>query len=196
MLTREEVEEVKKIEGKARTVTLRTDAAFIIRQKGKEGLSKLEDRLRSFGYPVNYDKIQALEWCPMGLRVLSLLAIKDAFNWGDDEIRAMGFAAPTYSFVARVFMKAIGSPKLAISRAPTYWASHYDIGKVEVEFHGEGKSVSLLVKDFGVHPVLCKHVEGYLERVIQFVVPSQKVTVSETKCIFKGNPYHQYDARW
>ena len=132
----------------------------------------------------------------MKLRVLSLLAIKNVFNWGDDEIRAMGYAAPMHSLVARLFMKALGSPKLAISQAPKYWASHYDVGKVEVEFHKEGNGVSLFVKDFRVHPVLCKHVEGYLERVIQLVVPSQKVTVSETRCIFRGDAYHQYDALW
>ncbi|MFH0769111.1 MAG: hypothetical protein V1932_06060 [Chloroflexota bacterium] len=196
MLTPREVEEVKKIEGKARTVTLRTDAAFVTRWKGQGELQKIEDRLRGFGYPISYEKTKALEWCPMRLRVLSLLVIKDMFNWGDDEVRAMGYAAPMYSFVARLFMKAIGSPKLAISRAPVYWASHYDVGKVEVKYPDEGKGVSLFVKDFKVHPVLCKHVEGYLERVIQFVLPSQKVTVSETRCIFRGDTYHQYDALW
>ncbi len=196
MLTPRKVEEVKKIKGKARTVTLRTDAAFVTRRKGQEELQKIEGRLRGFGYPINYEKTKALEWCPMGLRVLSLLVIKDAFNWGDDEVRAMGYAAPMYSFVARLFMKAVGSPKLAISRAPVYFASHFDVGRVEVEYPNEGKGVSLLVKDFRVHPVLCKHVEGYLERVIQFVVPSKKVTVSETKCMFRGDAYHRYDALW
>ncbi len=196
MLTKEEIQEVMRIEGQARTVALQTDASFIMKRKGQEELKKVEDRLRCLGYPINYESAKALEWCPIGLRVLSLLAIKEVFNWDDTDVRAMGYAAPTNSFVARLFMKALGSAKLAISRTPIYWASHYDVGKVEVEFHNEERLVSLLIKDFRVHPVLCKLVEGYMERAIQFALPSQKVTVSETKCIFRGDAYHQYDARW
>ena len=118
MLTLEEIEEVMRIEGKARTVALRTDAAFITKCVGKEGLKMVEDRLQNLGYPISYEEMRALDWCPMGLRVLSLLVIKDVFNWGDENIRAIGYAAPIYSFVARLFMKALASPKLAISRAP------------------------------------------------------------------------------
>jgi hypothetical protein len=195
MLTRAEAEEVMRIEGRARTVTLRTDAAFVKRWKGEKELRRLEDRLQYMGYPISYEKMRALDWCPIGLRVLSLLAIKDTFNWGDEEIRSMGYTAPIYSFVARLFMKAITSPKLAIRPAPVYWTTHYDVGKVEVEFQGE-EHATLFIREFSGHPVLCRHVEGYIERVIQFVLPHRKVSAVETRCVFKGDTHHQYDLVW
>ncbi len=196
MLTRDEVEEVMKIEGNVRTATLRTDLAYIKRWEGKEGLNRVEDKLQALGYPIRYEETRALDWCPIGRRVLSLLVIRDVFNWDDENIRAMGFAAPLYSFVARLFMKALASPKQTISRAPDYWASHFNVGKVEVEFHEKEKYICLFVKGFEGHPLLCKHMEGYLERVVQFVLPHQKVSVIETRCVFGGHAHHQYNLLW
>jgi len=140
--------------------------------------------------------MRALDWCPLGLRILSLLVIKDTFQWGDDGVRAMGYAAPAHSFITKLFMRALASPKAAFSRAPVYWSSHYSEGKMEVEFHDDLSLITFVVSDFGGHPVLCKHIEGYLERAGQFVMPKHKVRLREVKCLFRGDAYHQYDLNW
>lgn len=196
MLTREEVEEVIQIEGKVRTVALQVDGTFVTRRRGKEALSELEDKMQSLGYPIKYQKMRAMGWCPLGVRVLSLLAIKDMFNWSDEEVRAMGYSAPAYSLVAKLFMKALASPKLAFSRAPDYWTTHYDVGELEMDFDERGRHINISIKEFKGHPILCKYLEGYLERAIQIVLARQKVSCVETKCVFRGDSYHKYYLSW
>lgn len=196
MLTKKEAEEIMHLEGEVRTVTLCTDAASVVRLKGKDGLNRVEAKLQSLGHPIDYGTMRAMDWRPLGLRVLSLLVIKDTFEWGDGEIRAMGYAALTYSLVTRLFMKTLASPDIAFGRAPIYWSSHFTSGKMEVEFVNGLNRVSFLIREFGGHPVLCKHIEGYLERAGQFIMPKHNVRLRETKCPFQGEPYHQYDLSW
>lgn len=196
MLDKREVVEVMQTAGEVRTATLQTDASYVVKITGKTGLREIEDNLRKLGHPIEYEKMRAMDWCPLGLRILSLLTIKDTFNWEDEEVRNMGYTAPAYSFITKMFMRALASPKAAFNRAPIYWSSHYSEGKIEVKVPDDTNYVEFAIRDFRGHPILCKHIEGYLERAGQFVLPKQKVSMRETKCIFRGDKYHQYELSW
>ena len=179
-----------------RMVALRTDGCYVLSREGKEGLKKVEAAMQDLGHPVSYEEIRAMEWCPLGLRVLSLLVIKDSLGWDEAGIKALGYAAITHSFVARLFMKALASPRLAISRAPEYWRSHYNVGRLEADFSKGERSVDLFIKDLGGHPLLCRYLEGYFERAIQFLLPKRKVGCVETECVFRGDAHHRFEVSW
>ncbi len=197
MLTKEDAEDIMKVEGKARGVCFQVDVEYIKKIGGKEGMNKVKKELQKLGYPIEYEKIKATEWRPLRLRILSLLVIKDVLNLSDEDIKTMGDIAPKFSLIAKLFMKALMSPQLAISDVPKYWKKHYTVGEVDVEeLNLEKKYMIVCVKDFKLHPVHCKYLEGYFGRLTKFLFPDEKVKAKETKCMFKGDAYHEYKVYW
>jgi hypothetical protein len=196
MLTRNEVEEVMRLEGRARGAAFQTDRLYLTKVRGEEGVHALEGKLQTLGYPIRYSTVKAMEWLPVGLRILSLLAIKDLFDWSNDEIKAMGNAAPAYSFIVKLFMKVLGSLELALTRVPDYWRSHYSVGVVEAELFAAEQRLVLTIKGFKGHPILCKYLEGYFERSLSAVCPRRKIEAVETECVYRGHVHHRYIISW
>ena len=107
MLTKEKANQLKSLEGECRGVAFKLDGEYVLKTRGEEGLKKLEDKLTSLGSPINYQEIQSMQFYPIGLRVISLLAARDVFGLEDKEIEAMGAEAPKRSIVIKLFLKYI-----------------------------------------------------------------------------------------
>jgi hypothetical protein len=194
------MEEIKKLiesRGKVRGVVFQTDAEYVRQKKGEEGLKALEKKTKELGYPIDYDRIKTMDWYSLGGRVVSLLAAKEVFNWGNKEIDDMGNSAPKYSFVVKMLLKYFLSLRRSLEEVPTYWAKHYTVGELEfIELDEEKKYYIIRLKNFKIHPILCTYLVGYFRRFSQYVIKSKKITVEETKCMFKGDPYHEFVGRW
>ena len=93
------------MDGRVRGVVFQTDASYVQRTQGTEGLERVEARLRELGHPVDYRRAKAMDWYPLGLRVLSLLAVRDTFDLSKEGIWTMGDAAPKFSFIVKVMMR-------------------------------------------------------------------------------------------
>ncbi len=198
-LTKEEIQRLIEIPGKARGQVFLTDWEYIREKKGKEGINLLKEKMGLLGNPMDYEKIKTFEWYPVGLRAVSLLVIKEVFGFGDREISEMGNLAPKHSFIVRLIMKHFLSVSKAFQESPHYWEKHYTIGKLEaVELNEREKYLILRLKDFKVHPVLCTYFfeDGYFLRIGQYVLKSPRVTSEETKCMFRGEPYHECLIKW
>ncbi len=197
MLTKEVANKIMKIEGKVRGVGFQTDAIYIRKKKGEVGLNEVKNQLKNLGYPIKYEEIKALEWHSEGLRIFSLLVVKDLFNWNTKDFKAMGDTAPIYSFLVKLMMKFFIALKMTFSNAPKYWRMHHSEGKLEIgEVNIERKYAIIYLKDFKTHPIYCNYLEGYFRRLVQFSLPKEKVEAKEIKCAFKGNPYHEYRIYW
>lgn len=197
MITRKEFGEIIKIDGKVRGSALKTDAAYIMSHKGEQGLQKIEEEFRRLGYPIEYRKFKDTGWYPLCLRILSLLIIKDTFKWSDEDLKIMGDTAPKYSFIVKFFMKFTGPPKEGMNSMPKYWKMHYTIGDIDtVEINEQKRFMKIRLKDFKTHPLLCRYLEGYFRRLLQFNFLEEKVDIEETKCMFRGDPYHEYKLYW
>jgi len=190
-----ELENLMKIKGEVKGVVFQTDADYILKKEGEQGLKKLEKRIKELGYPIDYRKGKALDLHPIGLRVISLLLIKDTFDWSDEEIRNMGYTAPTTSFIVKLLMKFFVSFMKFMSVVPGYWEKHYTAGNLEViNLNDKTKDATLHLKDIKIHPLFCLYLEGYFERMYQLVV-GKEGRCRETKCMLKGDPYHEYVLR-
>ncbi len=197
MITKNDADSIMKHQGMARGTTFQTDAAFIKRNHGEEGIHKIEEEFMKVGYPIDYEKINAMKWYPLGLRVLSLRVIKDVFNLGDEDLKAMGDSAPKYSFIVKLLMKFFVSPSETLKRAPEYWKKHYTVGTIEAAEFKEGeKHITLFVKDFKIDPVFCRYLEGYFRRLIQNLFPNKKVESKEIHCMYKDDTYHEFQMSW
>jgi len=190
-----ELENLMKLEGEARGAVFQTDAKYVLEKEGEEGLKKLEEGVKSLGYDIDYRTGKATDWHPVGLRIISLLLIKNTFGWSDEEIREMGKTAPKFSFIVKFIFKIFAPIKKLVKEIPGYWKEHYTIGELEVaKFDEQNKELTLHLKEIKAHPIFCLYLEGYYERVIMFV--EQNVTVRETRCMFKEDPYHEYFFTW
>lgn len=56
IISREIAKELMGIEGKVRGAVFKADVDFITKEKGREGLKKIEERMESLGYIFKYDE--------------------------------------------------------------------------------------------------------------------------------------------
>lgn len=197
-LTKEKAQKLMTIKGEVRGVVFKTDGDYILLKKGEEGLQKIEQELKELGYPIKYKEIKTMAFYPVGLRALSLLAIKKVFGFNDAEIEEMGSFATKTSLLIRLFTKYIFSPSSAFYRQGTeIWKRHWTVGQlIPAEFNEEKKYAVIQLKDFDLHPVYCCYLKGYLPRLIRAMIKTEKITCQETKCTFLGDDYHQFLIKW
>ena len=196
-MTKEEVDEIMKIPGNVRGEAILTDFKYVRYRKGGQGLKMLEEKLKELGWPIKLEDIRSMEWYPESLGILIILASKDLFNWTDKDILEIGHFAAKTSFFLRIMMRYFLSVSMTFRESPRYWKKNYDFGELEAsEFNEKEKYVVLQVKNFKFHPVMCIFFAGYFLQTAKFVIKSEKITIEETKCMFKGDPYHEYIIRW
>jgi len=143
-LTKEVAKKLIEIKGKAGGVTLKIDAEYILKEKGEEGLKKLEEELEKLGYPIKYKGIKTLGYYPAGLRALSLLVIKKVFNFDDEKIKEIGFFGTKISLIIKFFTRYVFSfQKVFFKEAPKIWREHWTIGEMApVELNEEKNTQS------------------------------------------------------
>ena len=177
-------------------MSLRVDWDFIIEKKGKQGLKKIEDKMEKLGYPLKHKDIKPMAFYPIGMAVISLLLIQETFNFNKKDIEEWGYAAVKFSFFVKIFMKYFGSLKSISSQVSNIWRKHYTIGDLEMpDFSKEKRYVILRLKNFKLHPIFCNIYLGYFSRVTKMVI-KQPAKCKETKCMFKGDPYHEFLITW
>ena len=93
--------------GEVRGAVLCTDSEYLQRHMGEATLRSVEEEAKNIGYPIEYDKINRMDWYPIGNRMVSLAAIKKTLDWGDQEMEAMGFLAPRYSIITKLMLNSI-----------------------------------------------------------------------------------------
>ena len=196
-LTKKITDELIKIKGEARGITFKTDADFILRKKGKPGLKKVEAELKNLGHALKYKEIESMNFYPIGLRILSLLAAQKALELSEQDIEQMGASAPKLSLVIKLFMKFFFSVEETMKQVPKMWEKHYTVGQLSAKIY-ENKQYGIVgLKGLAIHPIFCSYLKGYFSTVLQMVVKA-RVTSEEVKCPFKNaqDKYHEYLLKW
>jgi len=195
-LTKEFAQKLMKIKGECRGITLKVDWDYVLRKEGKEGLKRLEERLAELGYPLKYKEIRSMDFYPIGLDALSMLVIKELFHYNEKEIERMGASAVKFSLILKIFLKYFGSLSMMIEEAPKVWNKHYTIGRLEAsKINDKEGFLALKLFDFKVHPIFCIVFKGYFGQVGKMVL-GKEVNCVERKCMFLGDPYHEFLLKW
>jgi len=196
--TKEAAQRLSKISGEVRGVAFKTDMEFVLKEKGKGGLKKVEDELKRIGFPIKYEEIKVMDFYPIGLRVISLMAIKEVFNFDDEKIKNMGIYATKISLIVKLFVKYFFSIQRVFSKeAPKMWSKHYTISKLTpIELNEEKKFAVLQIEDLVLDPVFCVYLGGYFCGIIQMLIKTNKIDYQEIKCPFRGGKYHEYLLKW
>ena len=196
MLTKQEAENLMEIRGEVRGMTFKGDLDFVLEDKGKEGLKKVEAKMAELGFPLKYKEIRPMDFYPMGLSPISLLTIKEVFNFNKKDLERWGASVVKFSLFMKIFMKYFGSLKLIAGQISMIWRKHYTIGELEMpEFSEEKRYAILRLRDFKIHPTYCSIYIGYFSKTAEMVVKSP-VTCQETKCMFQGDKYHEFLLTW
>lgn len=191
----QEFQKLLQIPGQANGAVFQTDIEFIKYHKGEEGLSLIQTKAAELGLEIPYEKSNISTWHPVGLRAISLLIIKDVFNFSDHDIRQMGVFAPKFSATLKISLKFLISIKSFIDKTPWFWEKNYSVGKLEVlELDEEKKILKMALHNFKIHPILNPYFEGYFERTFQLMEPS--ATGKLTKSIYKGDEYDEFTYTW
>ncbi len=198
MLNKKDIEQILKIEGKTRGVVFQTDMEYVKQKKGQAGLDQLKKAAREMKCPLPYEEdIRATAWYPLSWRVLSLVLIKDVFDWGEKEIFEMGISAPKHSFVVKTLLRYFISIEKTFVESAKYWQEHYSIGNLSApEIDSKNGRLVIRITDFKVHPALCAYFKGYFKTIARLVVRSENIKIEESKCAFRGDPFCEYIIEW
>ena len=196
-ITKEIADKIMTIDGEVRGVVFKTDGKFIEEEKGLDGLKKLENKLKELGYPISYSNIHTMNFYPMGLRVLSLLAIHETFNFCDEDLTRMGAQSPKFSLIIKLFAKFFTSISKTINQASMMWKKHYTVGNLIAEANEDENWALIKLTDLKTHPLFEVYLEGYLKTIVQMIVRGQ-VHCRITKSPNKNNKdkYTEYKLTW
>jgi hypothetical protein len=201
------IEEIKKImetPGKIKGSAFKGELEYILEKKGEEGLKAVEKKTEKLGYPIKYKEIQETKWYPIGLKMISFYAFLTTFNWGEKELAEIAESSVKVSFIVRFFMRHFLSPEKIFKVAATrLWKRYFSVGSLEsadfynVEKKGAGGYGILRIKNFKLHPFYCLYLGLFFVGIAKLTDPRFKeVNIEETKCMFRGDPYHEYLLKW
>jgi uncharacterized protein YxjI len=196
----EDINKILNAEGEVRGVVFKTDRHFIIDKVGEEGLRKVEEELQKMNCPFNYDEgTDNMSFYPVGMRVLSLIAVSKALNLDREGVMKMGESAPKFSLMIKFFMRYFLSAEKIMEKAGEMWGKHYTVGKLEsVEMNIEENFLRARLYDIDLHPIFCDYLLGYFSSIIKMGVGKEgkEGKGEELKCIHRGDDYHEFTIKW
>jgi hypothetical protein len=193
-MKKEEADRLMKIKGKTKGSEFLTLKKYIKAKYGKEKVKELEKKMAELGYPLHFDEIRPAHWYPEALNDLAMIVAKETFNWKD--LFEFGYNSPIFSFGLKVLVKFLPLP-LFLKEFPKIWRKFVDVGTIEIpQFSEKEKYVIVRLKNYKFHPEMCRYFEGFFLRMSEYFIKSEKITIKETKCIHKDDPYHEFIVKW
>jgi hypothetical protein len=165
---------------------------------GNSGIRAIEGELAQAGVGLpDFAKLKDLEWISAKLPTIYMLAMAKVFGWSEKEVYEMGHEALTIHVALKFLLKYFSSPSATFSRAARRWQKSYSFGKMEiVDFDGTGRKVVVRLLDFKKHPITCVYLRGIFVKIVEIATGSERASIEETKCVFRGDPYHEYLITW
>jgi len=197
IITKEEADKLMAIPGNVKGAVILADLEYAHQRGGGKIIKEIKKRLKELGYPVDIEEIKPMEKYPEALSVLIILLIKEVLNLADEGIFEMGGASIKLSPFIKILTKYFVSPKKCFEQAPKYWEKYFDFGKIEpVEYNEKEGYTILRIIDYRFHPIICIFHKGYFTQVARIVTGKKVIKIEETKCVYRGDPYHEYFISW
>lgn len=192
-----EIERLMKNEGHVKGEIILTSLKYIKSRLGKEGLKKIEDRFKELGYSLYFQNIKPLHDYKEAYAVLIYLLSRDLFGWNDKDIWKMGESSAKMSFIAKVLLKYFISVNSLVEEMPNYWKKYHDFGEIKViDFNEKNKYIIFQLRGYDFHPLGCTYHLGYFFTVARFSIKGENISLNETKCVHKGDDFHEYKITW
>jgi hypothetical protein len=130
--------------------------------------------------------------------LISLFSIKKALDLTDEDFFQMGYHAQRVSPILKLLLKYFVSPGTVAKKAPEYWRKHWSVGEMELVLIDEENGRCILrLKNFKTHPLACAFLRGYILSALELTIGKDRnSTIEETKCMHKGDEYHEFLLKW
>ncbi len=195
-LNKKIADDVMSFKGEVRGVVFKTDEKFITIKGGEGKIKEIEDEIKSLGYSIDYSNINAMNFYPIGLRILSLLAISKIFKMEEKDVKEMGSFAPKFSLLIKFFIQYFVSIKKTFLQVSRMWEKHYTKGKITpIKINEKEKRAFIKLEGLDIHPVFYIYLAGYFSRIAETIVKSP-VQVEETEDSFENEKYHIFSLKW
>ncbi|MDD4990349.1 MAG: hypothetical protein PHW31_03505 [Candidatus Pacebacteria bacterium] len=174
-----------------------TYGIYIKKRLGEEGIKQIEDKLVEIGYPFCFQSVNSFEYYPLGYSALILVLLQELFNWTEKDIFEMGYTAPQYSLLIRIFMRYFLDLKKMAVEAQNNWKKHFTEGRIEFDLKEKEKYLIMRLSHQALHPLICVYAAGFFLRILKYVIKSSEVDIQEMHCAFKEKlPFHEYMIKW
>lgn len=196
-ITKKKAEELMSIKGEVRGIALKSHASFIIKEKGEEALKELQQEMKRLGCSLDHKKIESMKFYPVGIEALELFLIKEIFEFEDEKFEEIGAFGAKSSLIVRLFTKYLFSVKALAKHGSKIWSRYYTEGELEVrEMDPEKGRAVIQLRGFQVHRYHCLHVKGFLTSVLRMALGGKPLETEETKCMGRGDEYHEFVVTW
>jgi len=194
------IERLRKMEGKIRGCCLKSMVDFLMGSENKKFLPEIQNKLAEYGFEEDLREVKTLTWYPVSYIIASLFSFYEVLKWGEEEIKQAGRNCPKSSaqIVFRISTSIyVLSLKKAFTMLPSAWKKLVNFGSLKgFELNEKAKYLTARIRDFHVHPLYCKFIEGFGEGLGKVLIRSEKISCEERKCDFRGDPYHEFVVRW
>jgi len=195
-LTKQLADELMRMKGEVRGIAPKAHVQFVVEEKGEDVFKKVENKMAELGHPVDYKSLRPMSFYPIGIEAITLLIIKQLFNYDDKKFSEIGEYQSKISLIIKLFMKYFISIEIIAQKAPEMWRKYYTVGDLKVtELNEKEKYTVVEVKDFKMHEPHCQVLKGYFASVVKMVVKENTIC-NEVKCPFKGDDYHKFLVKW
>lgn len=196
-VTQKIVDKLKKIPGNVRGAVILENVGFLKRKAGDDAVKELEKKFEDFGIISSFKRIKPMQFYPEYYSVLVILLTAEILDLDEEGIFKMGQESLQHSFFMKLFMNYFVSVEKTFKEAPKYWRKHFDFGELEtVEFNGKKKYAIFRIKGYKFHPIMCIYHKGYFLKVAQIALGRKTANIEETRCMFKGDPFHEFKLTW
>jgi hypothetical protein len=193
---KEEIRVLMEKKGNVKGEAFKSHQAFIIYKEGENGFKKVQEKLIELGHPIDFENIEIYKMYSAPLALLVILVAKNLFNWDDETIKESGKFNLKNSFILKTFLKYFVSPQSIPRLIPNFWKKEYDFGSIESVQSEIDNQTIVRVRDYDLHPLNCLAFVGVGEEAFKYVLRGKKISVKETKCIHRGDDYHEYIVSW
>jgi len=161
----------------------------------KEVVFQIERKMADYGCPLKLGEVKTMDWYPITIEMAMFFALVEVLDWGEKEIKEFGKNFAKLSFIGRVMVRYFLVSKKTFAQTPKIWRKHMSSGELEVaEIDTEKNYVIFRLKYFDLHPLYCIFLSGIFEKMGTFFPKAEgkEILCEETKCSFRGGPYHEF----
>ncbi|MBD3208214.1 MAG: hypothetical protein GF370_02040 [Candidatus Nealsonbacteria bacterium] len=194
------IERLKKMEGQIRGCCLKTMVDFLLKTEDKKFLPDIQNKLAEYGFDRDLREVKILNWYPVSYIIASFFSFYEVLDWGEEEVKQAGRNCPKSSALIMFRISTsiyVISMEKAFMMLPSAYKKLVNFGSLEAsELNKEERYFTARIKDFPVHPLYCKFIEGFGEGLWEVLTSSEEISCKERKCNFRGGPYHEFILKW
>lgn len=196
IISKEELENAKIVKGDGRGMNLRNIGEYVLVKQGESGLKKLEDLMKSLDYPIEYMKIDKMDFYPIWVSTISFLSTEKLFNFTNKDFQKMGEMDAKFNSFTKVFIKYFISLKSLTEAVPKIFNHFVPFSTVEsTEFNEKEKYSTIRLKNFDLSKYHCQYLIGFANAAARMASKGQP-NCEEIKCPFRGDDCHEFRLSW